>query len=121
MDKFLNLLQKSFVILAEIDSTKEEIPILQKKNLKTVGEEWKAILDSQDCSLVWKTWFSEYGVHHLAKLDEAELSDSDFVYPTYLLEEGLKAENKHQDKEYLMEMTANAIERLVKILDKRKI
>ena len=123
MDEFLDLLQKSFVILAEIDSdsTKEEIPILQKGNLKIAGERWKVIFDSQDCSLVWKAWFSKYGVHHLAKLDEAELSDSDFANSSYLLGEGIEAANKYQDKNYLLDLTADTIERLIEILDKRKI
>ena len=110
MTDFLDLLQKSFAVLAGIDSlSKIEIPLLKKGNLKTAGEQWKDIfVSSDDCSLVWKAWFSEYGIHYLAKLDDINLPDSSYIYPTYLINEA----TQYQDKEYMIDMISDALEHL---------
>ena len=85
-----------------------EIPELRKRNLKEFGEWYISVLDSPNyqSSLIWKEWFMEFGFKILEKLDGLEISDSDFVYPAYLLEE---ANLYPQDREFLMDMTADAL------------
>ena len=118
MDEFLKLLQKSLLIMSDMSLEETEIPELRKRDLKRFREWYISVLDSPNYqgSLIWKEWFIEFGFKTLEKLDGLEISDSDLVYPAYLLEE---ANLYPQDKEFLMDMTADALEHLKDSIERR--
>ena len=93
-------LHKAFCFLMDLnpDVTKYKTP-----------HEWKKCINaSETVSLVWKKWYTDYGIFFHEAIASIDIPISAYKYGMYLLHEANEAKNY----EYVMDMTAETIEYL---------
>lgn len=118
-ERFLFSLRKSFAMLAGVEDG--EVPAGLAGGSGKEWRLWKDFFCSHECSAVWMAWYSEYGIVFLSSIEKwASLLEAfdvaAFKQAVYTLEEA----NQSGDKEYILDMAADAIEWLYDRAEKLK-